>query len=118
MIKRSPVFNGPYQCHELKCWPDFYLPVAQGRKRFEIRNNDRDFETGDYLWLREWHPVETRYTGAEIVMKVTYLLRAEDFLGLTVGFVALSIAPVPDEIRDDVLAAFQEAEVEQEALVG
>lgn len=110
MSQPPPVFNGPYQCHELKCWPDYFLPITQGRKRFEIRRNDRGFQTGDYLWLREWSPFERLYTGAGMVFKVTYMLRSDDCLGLAPDFVALSIAPIPDEIREDVLKAFRDAE--------
>jgi len=33
--------------HELKCWPEYYEQVASGRKSFEIRVNDRDYQVGD-----------------------------------------------------------------------
>lgn len=40
--------------HELKIRPEFYLRVATGQKSFEIRKNDRDYQVGDVLILREW----------------------------------------------------------------
>ena len=48
--------------HELKCWPEFFLPVQAWKKVFEIRHNDRGFEVGDILWLREWDPTTATIT--------------------------------------------------------
>lgn len=42
--------------HELKIWPQFYSRVANGSKTFEIRDNDRDFQSGDKIILKEWDP--------------------------------------------------------------
>jgi hypothetical protein len=42
--------------HELKIWPQFYCRVADGSKTFELRKNDRGFQPGDEVVLREWDP--------------------------------------------------------------
>lgn len=42
--------------HELKIWPQFYCRVKDGSKTFEVRNNDRNFQRGDMVVLREWDP--------------------------------------------------------------
>lgn len=42
--------------HELKIWPQFYCRVADGSKTFEVRENDRGFQPGDTVILREWDP--------------------------------------------------------------
>lgn len=42
--------------HELKIWPQFYCRVADGTKTFELRENDRGFQSGDTVVLREWDP--------------------------------------------------------------
>lgn len=57
--------------HELKILPSFLAPVVSGEKTFEITKNDRNFEVGDLLWLREWDG-ET-YTGDEAYATVTYI---------------------------------------------
>lgn len=42
--------------HELKIWPQYYDRVANGTKLFQIRDNDRYFQFGDTVVLREWDP--------------------------------------------------------------
>lgn len=39
--------------HELKILPEYYRAVIERRKAFEIRRNDRNFQVGDELHLRE-----------------------------------------------------------------
>lgn len=71
--------------HELKTWPKHFLHVYMGTKRFEVRNNDRDFQVGDLLHLREWEPslmygVDSggEYTGRSCVAKVLYILTEDE----------------------------------------
>lgn len=47
--------------HKLKIAPEYYEAQARGLKNFEIRKNDRNYHTGDYLTLREWDG--ENYTG-------------------------------------------------------
>lgn len=42
--------------HELKIWPQYYCRVADGSKTFEVRDNDRGFQPGDTVVLKEWDP--------------------------------------------------------------
>lgn len=42
--------------HELKTLTQFFPFVKSGAKTFEIRLNDRNFQVGDTLLLREWIP--------------------------------------------------------------
>lgn len=48
--------------HELKIWPQYFCRVADGSKTFEVRNNDRGFQPGDTVVLREWDPTLERKT--------------------------------------------------------
>lgn len=63
--------------HDLKCWPEFFEQVQDGRKPFEIRYNDRDYAVGDLLRIHEYRPGkghdEGEYTGREVERRVTYL---------------------------------------------
>jgi hypothetical protein len=74
--------------HELKIWPQFFVPVSEGRANFQFRKNDRDYQEGDLLRLREWEPPvpgeahfdeDFHYTGREVLVKVNYIMRVFDF---------------------------------------
>lgn len=68
--------------HELKSWPEFFQCVFDGTKTFELRKNDRDFQVGDTLHLREWEPNTARYTGRECHLTVTYLMQGLGNVGV------------------------------------
>jgi Domain of unknown function (DUF3850) len=59
--------------HFIKILPQFYLPTAYGRKSFELRKNDRNYQVGDKLVLQEYDG--KHYTGHEIHCNITYVLK-------------------------------------------
>ncbi|EOL9688637.1 ASCH/PUA domain-containing protein [Listeria monocytogenes] len=67
--------------HKLKILPEYFRDIAKGRKTFEIRKNDRDFQVGDTLILQEW---EGEYTGYEVPVEVTYITDYEQKEGYVV----------------------------------
>lgn len=92
--------RGPH-VHELRTWPAPFGAVWSGAKRAEMRRDDRGFEAGDLLVLREWDPQAcddgpSGYTGRKIEAIITHVLRDSQF-GLVPGFVMLSILPFPAE---------------------
>ena len=64
--------------HELKIYPKYFQETIEGNKPFEIRKNDRHFQVGDVLLLKEWDNI--KYTGREIGAVVRYVL--DDTLSL------------------------------------
>lgn len=76
--------------HELKLWTDFFEDTY--RKPFELRRNDRGFQVGDRLHLREWDKDAQAYTGRECMREVLYVL-PEGSPGLADGFVGLGLGP-------------------------
>jgi len=80
--------------HELKCWVPYFYDILSGKKKFEIRPDDRNFKAGDLLLLREFDPnqpdPEKRYTGRSVTKKITYVMQGNRF-GLERGYVALSL---------------------------
>lgn len=76
--------------HKLKTWPEFFKAVAQDVKTFEIRENDRGFNVGDFLLLEEFDPTHQEYTGATCFRLITYMTEWEQ----RQGFVVMAIKPV------------------------
>jgi Domain of unknown function (DUF3850) len=89
--------------HELKCWPEFFAPVFSGAKTAELRYNDRDYQVGDVLVLREWEPKADAYTGRECKRLVTHVLHGVGTVGaiaplrgLSAKYVMLSLQQIDD----------------------
>jgi ASC-1-like (ASCH) protein len=59
--------------HELKTEPPYFQAVLDGRKKFEIRKNDRDFQVGDKLILKEYDADVHVFTGRKVEVTVTYM---------------------------------------------
>lgn len=66
--------------HDLKTHPEFFAAVDAGWKTFEIRLNDRDYQVGDMLKLREWNPTSQEYTGRYAFRRVTYITTDSRFV--------------------------------------
>lgn len=79
--------------HDLKTWPEPFAAVRSGRKPWELRFNDRGYQVGDLLWLKEWSP-DTGYTGEAVGRLVTWMLPGGQF-GLPEGYVIMSLEPWP-----------------------
>ena len=86
--------------HDLKCQPPHFADVAAGRKRVEIRFDDRGYQVGDVLHLREWNkeedPDQSGYTGRTCDRVVTHCLRDAP-AWVPEGYVAMSLAELPTE---------------------
>lgn len=74
----------------IKIAPKYFDDVNSGRKPFECRVNDRDYQVGDTLVMREWLP-GVEYTGREIVRRITYVLPGGLF-GIKKGYCVLGIS--------------------------
>ena len=80
--------------HELKVWPEFFEALVDGRKTFEWRRDDRDYQVGDVLYLREWSEAKG-YSGRSIRRSVSYVLSGH--FGVPLEYVVLALAPLPAE---------------------
>jgi len=73
--------------HSLKILPEYFRDVVAGRKRFEIRRDDRGIMEGDSLTLREFDGLN--YTGRRVGVVVSYRTTFEQ----KPGFVVFGIEP-------------------------
>ena len=78
--------------HELKTHSEPFTRVMLGIKRAEFRKNDRGFELGDRLILREWVPDTEVYTGAHLRVNVTDITTG---YGIPEGYCMMSFEVLP-----------------------
>ena len=74
--------------HELKIAPKYFEAVKSGKKNFEVRKDDRNYQINDVLCLKEYD--NNAYTGNEYAVTVTYNLRGEYCKD---GYCIMSIIP-------------------------
>ena len=100
--------------HKVKCWPEFFQPMLNGLKRFDLRRDDRPegFQVGDQLLEQEWDPklvsgydeamtameaLQKGYTGREVLVRVDYIMPAHivaKLMGKVTQFVIMSVSRV------------------------
>lgn len=79
--------------HDLKTWPEYFEATWSGRKPWELRKNDRGYQPGQVLRLREWEPLRQAYTGRVIVADVVYVLFGGVF-GLPEDYCIMTLSEV------------------------
>ncbi|WP_051540277.1 DUF3850 domain-containing protein [Clostridium ihumii] len=77
--------------HELKIEPKYYNDVISGRKRFEVRKDDRNFKIGDVIKLEEFDEI-LLYTGRSSLYEVIFKFDGGKY-GVEKGYCILSIKP-------------------------
>ena len=77
------------QTHELKILPQYYKAAINNTKNFEIRKNDRNYQVGDTLILREWDG--EKYTGRSVSRYVCYIYYGCGDYGLADGYCVMGL---------------------------
>jgi len=76
--------------HVLKTDPMIWDAIASGEKRFELRRDDRNYQTGDLVVLYRG----THSTIPQLHFRVGYILRDAVEWGLRAGFVTFQLEKV------------------------
>lgn len=82
--------------HSLKLRQPYYADVESGKKTFEIRKADRNYEVGDVLILEEVecaNDLSYRFTGHNLLRRIVYIT---DFMQRA-GYVVLGLEPYCDD---------------------
>lgn len=96
--------------HSLKIWPQYFYRVVDGSKTFEVRDNDRGFQPGDIVELKEYDPKREikvnsgmghfpdeegpiGYTGASITFRIGYVFP------ISSSRVVFSLLPYSDPVE-------------------
>ena len=75
--------------HELKIKPEHLINLISGRKKAELRWNDRDYQVGDTITFYEWG----------FVCKVTHITNFPE--ALHDGYVCLSVTQPKCSLNED-----------------
>lgn len=102
-MNTNPTGKPRRNVHELKCWPQSFRAILTGRKRFEVRRDDRRprFESGDQVTLHEYDPGDgTRppkgFTGQKATYLIGYVSRSA---ALPAGWCAFELISPEDAAR-------------------
>ncbi len=71
----QPTYSRIPKEHDLKIWSLHFEAVLSGKKKAEHRVNDRDFQVGDTLLLREVTQPKCEYTGRKTYVTITHIIR-------------------------------------------
>lgn len=90
--------------HILRTVPHYFDAVEADQKTFEIRRNDRMFQTGDLITLIRMKPDDSckpdgdRCKHPRLTRRITYLFSPDpslrDMGGIQTGYVVLGLGPV------------------------
>lgn len=72
--------------HELKAEKFFFRALADWDKTFEVRLNDRNFQVGDYLLIKEWDPANRTFTGEEFKTQISFILYGDQDEAIKNGY--------------------------------
>jgi ASC-1-like (ASCH) protein len=81
--------------HQLKIKQCYLYHIREGKKTFEVRKNDRDFQVGDtirFLPLEDENYNVYEFTAPLPDYRINYIL--SDFSGLQQNHVCLAITPI------------------------
>ena len=89
--------------HELKLDRKFFKRVREGKKRAELRYNDRNYKVGDLLFLKEVAGTDRRHTGNRIMVKVLDIVTHDEFpAGIQEGYVMLSFGDLTQDEAEEL----------------
>ena len=90
--------------HEIEVWPAYFHPISSGEKRFEVRRDDRGFQKGQVLWIREYDYMARSYrdkhTGNAVFARIDWVLSGGQF-GIEPGYIVMSISLIVKDPTTD-----------------
>lgn len=60
--------------HKLKTLNPYFSAVFHGKKLFEVRINDRDYQIGDLLLLQEYNLERETFLSRNVLCEIIYIL--------------------------------------------
>lgn len=81
--------------HNIKCDPEYFGALKNGNKTFEVRLNDRNYQVGDFLNIKEFNREKQEYTGFVVLREITYVLK--DYPAIDPDYVVLGVKEIQIE---------------------
>lgn len=75
--------------HNVKCDEPYFSSVLAGKKSFELRKDDRNYQVGDYFCLQRTESGKITDAAENIMAEIVYKLSGFD--GLSEGYCILGI---------------------------
>lgn len=74
--------------HEIKLACGFIESIIIGKKLFEVRKDDRQYEVGNRIKMKEWDNTNKVFTGKWVIVEILFILRGEEgvMYGLQEGY--------------------------------
>jgi hypothetical protein len=79
--------------HILKTWLEEFKDIKSGRKPFDFRKNDRDFQLGDTVISAEYNQHSKKFTGEKHEARITYLIKGGKF-GIPEGYCIMALKEI------------------------
>ena len=93
----TPTTKRTGRTHVVKHWPKYHRSVVSGETTSQLRKDDRDYQIGDEMLMREYNSELDIYTGSTCRVLITDALRGIE--GLMPGYCLLSTFIGPDATR-------------------
>ena len=71
-------------CHNIRILEEYFVSVLDGSKKFEIRENDRNYKKGDFVVMHEYSDGAPHYSGRVIIKRIGFITNYEQKDGFVV----------------------------------
>lgn len=85
--------------HTLKCIQPYFNEIWLGKKKAELRKNDRNFKLGDIVYLQEYNKETNTFKKYQLKVRITNIV--ENFEGIELGYCMFSF-DVEERITDEL----------------
>lgn len=83
--------------HTIKLREDYIQPVLSGEKNFEVRENNRGYQKGDFIKFQAVSREGCLYVDMELEKRIYEITYVHSGLGLKENYVVFGIKEVEDE---------------------
>jgi hypothetical protein len=76
--------------HVIKIKKEHLKSVINGSKKAELRYDDRNYQVGQIVLMKEWMPTKKRFTGKGTHVRITHIIQCGHFIESAYPWVVFS----------------------------